>query len=383
MFNPDKLKLNVNQLKCYCNLDNFKFDTTEDIEATRDIIGQDRAVNAIEFGLKMKQEGYNIYIAGVSGTGRNSYAHTLINRLNKDTSKLKDWVYVYNFKNSNEPIALSFDRGKGSEFKKDVEEIGEKLKVEIPKIFTTKEYEYHNRLLMTELENDIQNIISELNEFAKPRGFKFQVTERGLTSIPMKENGELIQENEIGNLTAGEVKNLRESGIKLNQDSKEYIDRIKQCEDGYKKKIEELDKNVGKSLVSFYSQYLIERYGADEKTKNYITDLCEDIVKNIEKFKVIGEDNSQNPMAMLGLMGPKNDSKFFTRYSVNLLIDNSECKECMVIDESNPTYYNLTGTIDYKNEIGALTTSFTEIKPGALHKANGGFLILNAKDVLS
>ncbi|MGL5506507.1 MAG: AAA family ATPase, partial [Paraclostridium sp.] len=383
MFNPDKLKLNVNQLKCYCNLDNFKFDTTEDIEATRDIIGQDRAVNAIEFGLKMKQEGYNIYIAGVSGTGRNSYAHTLINRLNKDTSKLKDWVYVYNFKNSNEPIALSFERGKGSEFKKDVEEIGEKLKVEIPKIFTTKEYEYHNRLLMTELENDIQNIISELNEFAKPRGFKFQVTERGLTSIPMKENGELIQENEIGNLTAGEVKNLRESGIKLNQDSKEYIDRIKQCEDGYKKKIEELDKNVGKSLVSFYSQYLIERYGADEKTKNYITDLCEDIVKNIEKFKVIGEDNSQNPMAMLGLMGPKNDSKFFTRYSVNLLIDNSECKECMVIDESNPTYYNLTGTIDYKNEIGALTTSFTEIKPGALHKANGGFLILNAKDVLS
>lgn len=383
MFNSDNLKIDITKLKCCCNLDNIKFNTTEEIEANRDIIGQDRAVKAIEFGLKMKQEGYNIYVAGVSGTGRNSYTHTLIDRFKKDTSKLKDWVYVYNFKNSNEPIALSFECGKGSKFKKDVEEIGEKLKVEIPKIFTTKEYEYHNRLLMTELENGIQSIISELNEFAKPKGFKFQVTERGLTSIPLKENGELMQENEIGNLTAGEIKTLRESGLKLNQDSKEYIDRIKQCEDGYKNKLEELDKNVGKSLVSFYEQYLKDEYGNDEKTNNYINDLCEDIVKNIDKFKSIGDDNSQNPMAMLGLMGPKNDSKFFSRYSVNLLIDNSEFKECRIIDENNPTYYNLTGSIEYKNEIGALTTSFMEIKPGALHKANGGFLILNAKDVLS
>ena len=303
--------------------------------------------------------------------------------LKKDTTKLKDWVYVYNFKNSNEPIALSFKCGQGCEFKKDIEEIGEKLKLEIPKIFTTKEYEYHNRLLMTELENNIQAIIEELNEFAKPKGFKFQVTERGLISIPMKEDGTLMQESEIGNLTSREIKDLREAGLKLNQESKEYIDKIKKCEEEYKSKLEELDKNVGKSLVGFYGQYLLGKYGENNKTKNYINDLCDDIVKNIGKFKSIGEDNSQNPMAMLGLMGPKNDSKFFNRYNVNLLIDNSGCKECRVIDESNPTYCNLIGTIDYKNEIGALTTSFMEIKPGALHKANGGFLILNAKDVLS
>ena len=383
MINSDNLKLDINKLKSYCNLDNLNFNTTEDIEAKKDIIGQDRAVKAIEFGLKMKQKGYNIYVAGASGTGRNSYTHTLIDRLKKDTSKLKDWAYVYNFKNANEPIALSFECGQGSKFKKDIEEISEKLKVEIPKIFTTKEYEYHSRLLMTELENNIQSIISELNEFAKPKGFKFEITERGLMSIPIKENGELIDEIEIGNLTASEIKALREAGLKLNQESKEFLDKIKQCEGGYKKKTEELDKNVVKSLVSFYAQYLNNEYGKNEKVKNYIKDLCEDIVKNIDKFKSIGEDNSQNPMAMLGLMGPKNNSKFFTRYNVNLLIDNSECSECRVIDESNPTYYNLTGSIEYKNEIGALTTSFMEIKPGALHKANGGFLILNAKDVLS
>ncbi|MGL5711706.1 MAG: AAA family ATPase, partial [Paraclostridium sp.] len=305
------------------------------------------------------------------------------NRLKKDTAKLKDCVYVYNFKNSNEPIALSFNKGKGCLFKKDVEEISEKLKSEIPKIFTTKEYEYHNRLLMTELENNIQSIVRELNEFAKPKGFNFQITERGLTSIPIKEDGTIMQENEIGNLTPGEIKTLRESGLKLNQESKEYIDKIKKCEDNYKERVEELDKNVGKSIVGFYCKYLLDKYGEDKKVKSYINDLCDDIVENISKFKSIGEDNSQNPMAMLGLMGQKNDSKFFIRYNVNLIIDNSECEEAPVINESNPTYYNLTGSVEYKNEIGALTTSFMEIKPGALHKANGGFLILNAKDVLS
>lgn len=383
MFNSNKFKLDIEKLKCTCDLDNIKFESTEDIEPVRDIVGQDRAVQAIEFGLNMKQKGYNVYVAGSSGTGRNSYTNMLISKIKKNNKNIKDWAYVYNFKNNNEPIALSFKCGQGKIFKKDMEEIVEKLKVEIPKIFSTKEYEYHNRLLMTELESNIQNIIDKLNEIAKPRGFKFEVTERGLISIPIKDDGNMLGEEEIGNLTPQEIKNLREQGLKLNQDSKEYINEIKLCEDLYKEKLDELDKNVGKSLVGFYERYLIDRYGEYEKVKSYINDLCGDIVQNISKFKSTGDENSQNPMALLGFMGPKNDAKFFVRYGVNLLIDNSECTECRVINENNPTYYNLTGSIDYKNEIGSLTTSFMEIKPGSLHKANGGFIIINAKDLIS
>lgn len=383
MFNSNKFKLDIEKLKCTCDLDNIKFESTEDIEPVRDIVGQDRAVQAIEFGLNMKQKGYNVYVAGSSGTGRNSYTNMLISNIKKNNKNIKDWAYVYNFKNNNEPIALSFKCGQGKIFKKDMEDIVEKLKVEIPKIFSTKEYEYHNRLLMTELESNIQNIIDKLNEIAKPRGFKFEVTERGLISIPIKDDGNMLGEEEIGNLTPQEIKNLREQGLKLNQDSKEYINEIKLCEDLYKEKLDELDKNVGKSLVGFYERYLIDRYGECEKVKSYINDLCGDIVQNISKFKSTGDENSQNPMALLGFMGPKNDAKFFVRYGVNLLIDNSECTECRVINENNPTYYNLTGSIDYKNEIGSLTTSFMEIKPGSLHKANGGFIIINAKDLLS
>lgn len=383
--NIDKYKVKIEDLKPKNVLNDIKFNTTKDISPIKDIIGQDRAVQAIKFGLKMNQKGYNIYVAGTSGVGRTSYTHALIKDHAKENpnKNLKDWVYVNNFKNSNEPTALCFDAGQGKVFKKDIEDIIDKLKDEIPKIFNSKEYEYHSRLLMSELESNVQKIIEELNEFARPKGFKFQVTERGLMSIPIKEDGTLMQEDELGSLTAVDVNKLREDGIKLNQESKDYIDKIKSCEDIYKNKTLELDKNVGRSLVGFYGQYLLNKYGNDEKAQKYINEICNDIVDNISKFKSTGEETQQNPMALLGIMPHKNDEKLFNKYKVNLFIDNSECNDCKIIIENNPTYYNLTGSIDYKNEIGALTTSFMEIKPGALHKANGGYLIINTKDLLS
>ena len=381
MLDIDKYKVNIKDLKCRKLLKNFSFKSTEEIEPKQDIIGQDRAVKAIEFGLNMKQKGYNIYVAGMSGTGRNSYTNSLI-RKNKINKKLKDWVYVYNFKNANEPTALNFLAGEGKLFKKDIDDIIDKLKYEIPKIFTTKEYEYHNRILMSELESNIQNIIYDLNEFSKPRGFKFEVTERGLVSAPMRQDGSLMQENELGNLTAPEIRALREEGIKLNQDSKDYINKIKSCEDDYKNKLLNLDKSVGKSLVGFYQQYLINKYGQDKKVENYINLLCEDIINNISKFKKDEESTNKNPMALLGMISSKNEEKLFEKYKVNLFIDNSDNEDCKIIKENNPTYYNLSGCVEYKNEIGALTTTFMEIKPGALHKANGGYLIINIKDLL-
>ena len=178
MLNVDKYKVNIEDLKCKSVLDKIDFKTTEEIIPIREIIGQNRAVQAIEFGLKMKQKGYNIYVAGASGIGRTSYTHNLIEKNFKNNDNLKDWVYVNNFKNSNEPIALSFKCGDGKIFKQDIEDIIEKLKSEVPKIFNSKEYEYHSRLLMSELETNIENVITELNEFAKPRGFRFQVTDR-------------------------------------------------------------------------------------------------------------------------------------------------------------------------------------------------------------
>ena len=383
MLNIDKYKVKVEDLKFNCSLDDIDFKTTEDIQQSVGIIGQERAVSSIEFGLKMKHKGYNIYISGVSGIGKTNYAKYLINKNIKFNNNLKDWVYVNNFKNSNEPISLSFNAGVGKLFKKDIDDIIQKIQVEIPKVFESKEYESHNRLLMTELEDSIQSIIDELNEFSRPKGFKFQITERGLMSIPIREDGSLMGESELGNLTPTQIRELREKGLNLNKDSKEYIDRIKNCEDVFKNKTSELDRSVGKSLVGFYAKYLLDKYGQDKKVNKYINDLCNDIVNNIYKFKKDNQNDDNKAMALLGIMTNKKDDKFLNKYKVNLFIDNSEYKDSKIIVENNPTYYNLTGCIEYKNEMGSLTTSFMEIKPGALHKANGGFLIINAKDLLS
>ena len=383
MINIDKYKLNEEDLKFKCSLEDLDFKTTEDIEPLGGIIGQDRAVTSIEFGLKMKHKGYNIYISGVSGIGRTNYAKSLIKKNIKFNNNLKDWVYVNNFRNNNEPISLSFKAGLGKEFKSDIDEIIEKLKFEIPKIFNSKEYENHNKLLMTELENNINTIVDELNEFAKPKGFKFQITERGLISVPIKDDGKPLEESELGNLTTSEIIDLRERGLKLNKESKEYIDKIKSCEDTYKNKNNELDRNVGRSLVGFYGQYLLNKYGENDKVNKYINALCNDIVNNISKFKQDTENDKKDAMSLLGIIPNKRDDKFINRYKVNLFIDNSDFNESKIIVESNPTYYNLTGSIEYKNEMGSLSTSFMEIKPGSIHKANGGFLIINVKDLLS
>ena len=379
MLDINKYKVKIEDLKYDCSINSTEIDKNYSQEL---IIGQDRAVKAIEFALNMDKKGYNLYVSGQSGLGKTRYTKHLIEKNADKNKKLKDWVYVNNFKNSNEPIALSFNCGKGKVFKDDINDVIEKIKSEIPKIFESEEYETHSRMLMSELESNIEKIIEELNIFAQPKGFKFHVTERGLVSVPIKEDGNIIQESELGQLTSKEIVELRERGMKLNQESKEYVDRIKVYENEYKDSCTGLDRNVGRSLVGYYERYLSDRYGEDNKVREYIKEFCNDIVNNISKFKPENDEIQQNPMSMLNSMLHKKDNKFFDRYEVNLFIDNTDKDNSKAIEETNPTYYNLVGCIEYKNEIGALTTNFTEIKPGALHNANGGYLIINAKDLL-
>ncbi|SHK49982.1 Lon protease family protein [Tepidibacter formicigenes] len=378
MININNFKVPIDDLKTKCSLDDFNFNTTEDLKPLKGIIGQERAAYAMDFGLKMKKRGYNIYVAGLSGTGRTSYTYSLIEKIAKYKRNNKDFVYVYNFKIPNEPIALSFEAGQGKEFKKDVEEIVEKLKEEIPKNFESKEYEEKNAYIVAQYEQMTQNVITELNEFAKERGFTFQVTQRGLVSIPLKENKTPMLDEEYKSLSQQELNTIREKANELNKDITDYVNKIKGLEEEFKNKILELDKKIGENIVDFYINYLIDKYGYNEKILTYLHDMKEDIVENISKFKK-NENEEKNMFAFM----QKDDSKFFLRYKVNLFIDNSELKGARIVNETNPTYYNLTGMIEYKNEIGVLTTSYLELKPGAIHKANGGFLILNVKDLFS
>ncbi|CAH2214969.1 Lon protease family protein [Tepidibacter aestuarii] len=374
----DKFKIGINDLKNEYDIDKLDFETTEDISPLKGIIGQDRAVCAMDFGLNMKRRGYNVYVAGMSGTGRTSYTMSMIEKIARYKRDKFDYVYVYNYKSPNEPISLKFRAGNGKKFKKDVEDVLEKLRSDIPRTFESREYEDRNKAITIEHETMTQAVINELNEFARSKGFTFQITQRGLVSIPLKEDNTPMEDEEYKKLSQMQLNNIRQSAARLNNDIGEYLKKIKEIEEEFKNEISNLDKKIGESIISFYINILIENYGYNEKKLNFLHDMKDDMVENIDKFKP-KKEAEQN---IFGFM-QKDDSKFFIRYHVNLFIDNSEQKGCRVINETNPTYYNLTGMIEYKNEIGVLTTSFMELKPGAIHKANEGFLILNVKDLFS
>ncbi|KDR94836.1 lon-related putative ATP-dependent protease [Peptoclostridium litorale DSM 5388] len=382
MVDLKKWELNKDELKYSCELEKYEFETTKDLEPLRGIIGQNRAAEALRFGLKMKKNGYNVYVAGLSGTGRTSYTKSLVQKVasTQKEKNIRDWVYVYNFNSADEPTALSFEAGVAKQFKRDVEVTIDKLMDEVPKIFSSREYEIRSAEIVQRYERISKNILIELNEFARTKGFIFQQTNQGLFSIPLKSDGTPMSDEEYKDLTEEDYETIRAKSSQVNKEINDYLNRIRALEGQFRESLEELDRRTGDSIASFFIEVLIEDYGKDEKVLSYLKEVKNDIIENIHKFKESKTQEQPNPLFM---MQQKDDGRFFMRYQVNLFIDNSGREDLPIVNEINPTYYNLTGMIEYKNEMGAMTTNFMQLKPGALHKANGGFLILDVKDVFS
>ncbi|MFZ5969730.1 MAG: Lon protease family protein [Bacillota bacterium] len=375
----EKYRVAVDKLKNNCSIECFDFTTTADLYPLQGIIGQRRAAEALEFGLDMKKRGYNIFVSGLSGTGRNSYTLSITEKKASSKKTPDDWVYVYNFKNPDSPMALNLPNGMGKGFKKDTENMIQTLKKEIPKIFTGKEYENNKSTMIQEYQSYSQQIIEDLNKLAKKYGFMFTQTERGLVSIPLID-GRPISEEEYRELSKEQLEEIRINSNELSIETIDIFNQLRSLEEEYRKKIKELDENSGQAIVAYYIDGLKEKYGVKSCLISFLDLLLSDIVEHIDKFKGSNDADMDNPLAMFQM---KSTTAFFDRYLVNLFIDNSEMTGAPIINETNPTYYNLIGRIEYKNELGVLKTDFTQIKSGALHQANGGYLILQAKDLLT
>lgn len=375
----DRYRIKPGDLTSPCNIKDFNFDTTSDLTPLKGIIGQERAVEALNFGLRMKKKGYNIFIAGLSGTGRSSYSNSITEKLAEEMPKPNDWVYVYNFKNADRPKALSMEPGLGAQFKKDIDTMIEQLKKEIPVVFSGTEYETKRNEVIREFQQKNQELLSQLNEIAKKHSFMFKESEHGLITIPLKEGRPMTQE-EYNNLTSEEMEGLRESSNELSLDTLETFNSLKHLEEQLRERIKKLDEGIGYGVINYFINKLIQRYGHRKQIVEYINELEADVVENIERFKKSADAETVPNLLMMQM---KSDEGFLNRYMVNLFIDNSGLDKAPIVNESNPTFYNLIGTIEYKNEMGVYKTDFTQIKPGALHTANGGFLILNVKEILT
>lgn len=373
------VKVSLEKLKNGCNADCLKFNSTADLTPLQGIIGQERASNALDFGLSIKKKGYNIFVSGQSGTGRNSYVKLITDDKASKKKIPDDWIYVYNFKNPHSPLALNLKPGQGKKLVKDMESTIKNLKKEVENAFTSREYENMKNALIQQYQSFSEKIIEELNKVAEKYNFKFTRTEKGLVSMPLKE-GKPMNEADYSTLSPEEFEELRKKSSRLNLESVDVFNKLRDLEENYRKELKELDVETAGKVVDFHIGKLKEKFNYNDKSIEYFDMLKEDIIEHIDKFKKDKDSSMDNPFAMFQM---KSNETFFDRYKVNLFIDNSEKKCAPVIIESNPTYYNLVGSVEYKNEMGVMRTDFTQIKPGALHEANGGYLVLQAKDLLT
>ena len=379
MVNSSKWELSKKDMEVDVRFEDFDFETTKDIEKLNGIIGQVRAVEALDFGIHIQNDGYNIYVSGESGTGRKSYSLSLIEKVAKNKKVHRDYVYVFNFLKPDEPIALSFQPGEGKTFKKDMEFFINRIIKEIPKSFSGSEYESRYQDIVIKFEQLSGAYLAELNLVAQDKGIKFVPSPKGLMSFPIKEDGTNYQEEEYNALEPEKIEEIQENSKSLAKDFNEYMNKMKELDLKISDKIAHLERQVVDKIVSYYISDMKEKHEDNKKVVTYLDDLQQDIISHTGFFKGKDKEDASNPLAIFRREDPK---QFISRYDVNLFIDNTDTETAPVVLERNPSYYNIIGFAEYRNENGMYTTDFMSIKPGALHKANGGFLVINAKDML-
>jgi lon-related putative ATP-dependent protease len=374
----DKYRLRPEELTSVCNLEQLDFETTETVKPLKGIIGQERGIEALSFGLKMKKKGYNIYVSGLSGTGRSSFTYSIAQDFAKKQPVPQDWVYVYNFERSESPKALSFEAGRGKEFKRDLESLIDSFKKTIPETFSGIEYENRKNNIFKIINQKKGEVLKKLNEKSSDYNFVYTPSEQGLISIPLKD-GKPVNEQEFSSMSLEDREKMAGLYEDLRSVTVEEFNDLRLLDEELDANLVQLDEHIALEAIQFDIKKLMNRYGDRPATAIYLNELEKDIVSNIEKFKSKGVPKN---FSLFDMQMPSDDN-FFIRYKVNLFVDNSQLEHAPIINESNPVYNNLMGSIEYKSQMGVLTTDFTQIKPGSLHQANGGYIVFQMREILN
>ncbi|WP_306533950.1 Lon protease family protein [Geobacter sp.] len=373
----DQRKLLPEQLRWSCDPGQFDFDTTDDLPELEGTLGQARALASIDFGLDIRESGFNLFLAGEAGTGRTSTIKNILKKKAKSEPPPFDWVYVNNFKSPDLPIALALPTGKGAELETDMRELIDAVRSIIPKALDSKEYEANKATIIEAYQEKNNELFGKLEAEAQEKGFALQRTVSGLVMVPQKEGRNYTQE-EYDALTNQEKEKLEEVGQELTEKLNDVLRQVRDNEKQTKDQLAQLDRDLGNASVGHHIDPLREKYGDNPKVVEYLNAVQEDIIANLEDFKP--QQPVQSPIP--GLKLPRQEPSF-ERYQVNVFVDNHDAQGAPVVFEPNPTYSNLFGRTEHIMQMGGTaTTNFTMIKPGALHKANGGYLIVDAREVL-
>ena len=376
--------LPAHELRAHFEDDLPPVDTTASLEALADrVVGQERAIDAIKFGMGMKESGYNIFIAGPSKAGLTYTARTYIEDQARQEVTPPDWCYVFNFKEQDKPKCLKISAGRGKLLKKDMNEFIDTLQAKIPEVFDSDDYRAKEGEVHQAFEKRRRDYIDELSQEAREQGFILQFSQVGMVIIPANKEGEAMTQEDLRHLSDEERQFLRTKSDELHERMKDTIKKIREAESEFKEKHAKLDNEIALFVVGQLMDSYEEKYRDDQQVLDYFKEVQEDILENIDDFKKKPEAQQQQmpgqPTAPFPV--PPKEANL-RKYDVNVLIDNSETEGAPVIIESNPAYPNLFGSIERQAWFGALFTDHTMIKAGSLHKANGGYLVMKALDLL-
>ena len=375
----EKNELSYRDLKMVCNQNMFDFETTEQLEPINDGIGQERGIKALQFGINVDVKGYNIYMEGPSGVGKTMYAKNYLDSIAPKKKVPCDWCYIYNFQNPNEPIAVSLPAGQGKEFKESMDGFIKEVKKDIKKTFNADDFEKEKALIKKEFEAKREVVMTKLNEESQKHGFQVKSAQNGIYMMPVVE-GKVIPEEEFEKLDENIKQEYESKSLIVQEQIMDAISTIKQIERQSDKKVSEWQSNVALLTVNAHINYIKAKYKRNKKINQFLNDVKQDVLNNVPYF--LEEDKQQaNGQSQQNPLQKKQDPCL--NYRVNLFIDNSTREGCPVIMDSNYSFQNLFGKLEYENYYGALKTDYTMLKPGLMHKANGGYIIFQAKDLLA
>jgi lon-related putative ATP-dependent protease len=371
-------ELKYTQVYRTCDLRQLKFNTTDDLTPCTDYIGQERAIEAIHFGLGMEFRGYNLYLSGPPGVGKTTTIETILSSIAKDKPSPTDWCYVFNFRVPKEPKAIELPKGKGKELKNDMEDFLHELKINIPKAFESNEFEEQKQNTLNQFQREKNNLLEELQKKAKESDIQVQFAPTGIMTIPLVEGKAATQEN-YNSLDEETRNKLKASKERIDIEVAEVLKIARKLDRDAGEKVKELEKKVALFSVRDLIDSIREKYQTYTQVIDYFDQLQKHILENIDNFLPTKGAQPGLPMQMPMKMPQQEQS--FTEYKVNVFVDNSNSEGAPVIFETNPTYTNLFGTIEKEAKFGTLVTDFTMIRSGSLVKASGGYLVLDTIDL--
>ncbi len=369
--------LSAEQLRWRCDPASLGFSTTHDLEPLVSLDGERRWLQAIEFGIAVRRHEYNIFAIGPQGIGKEYLTQHLLQRQASQEPAPDDWCYVYNFTQPHIPNVLRLPSGRGRAFKADVEQLVSDLKEVLTATFEGEEYRSRRQLLEQELKDRQEQVFGDIEREAQQQSIAFLRTPMGFSFAPLKD-GAVMQPQAYQALSEEERSKI-ESAIKALQTKlQEVLQELplwtKQTQD----KIRELNQETANFAVAGLIERLQQTYGDVPEIPEHIEALKADMVANADAILTMAAQ-----MAQGGGGEPAAQNPMLRRYGVNLLVDNADLAHAPVIHEDNPTYDRLIGRVEHRSEMGALITDFNLIRPGALHKANQGYLVIDARRLLT